>query len=157
MSEPHTQLWTDDTSTEFAIFLDSNIVIKTNQDVQFTKKIDESVCMQGYSYDWKHTLSQWVSFLFGNKYQLAPEKLHVSNSPTAAMESQDKKSTLRKIRIPRPRNYSKIPKTTKPELNQSSRQKLKPNLVKCNYCNLKYYIDEERVEHEKFWHADKIA
>lgn len=154
MSEPRIQLWTDDTTTEFAIFLDSNIVIKTNQDVQYTKKIDESVCMQGYTYDWKHTLSQWVNFLFANQFQLAPEKLHISNSPVIAVESvQDKKITLRKIRIPRPRNYSK----TKTKLNQASSQKVKPNLIKCNYCNLKYYIDEERTEHEKFWHADKIT
>lgn len=31
----------------------------------------------------------------------------------------------------------------------------KPEL-KCHFCNLKYCIEEERKEHEEFWHSDKI-
>ena len=28
--------------------------------------------------------------------------------------------------------------------------------LKCHFCNLKYCIEEERTEHEKFWHSNKL-
>jgi uncharacterized ferredoxin-like protein len=31
----------------------------------------------------------------------------------------------------------------------------KPGL-KCGYCNLKYCLEEERKQHEEFWHGNKI-
>ncbi len=68
MAEPRIQLWTDETEAEFAILLkNSHYVIKTNEKTAFTKMIDESAFMQGYSYDWKYTLSQWVNYHFGNQ------------------------------------------------------------------------------------------
>lgn len=67
MTEPSMQLWTDDTNNEFAIFLNSKYVIRTNQSANYTKVIDESPCMEGYTYDWKHTLSHWVNYHFGNQ------------------------------------------------------------------------------------------
>ncbi len=44
MSEPRIQLWTDNTNSEFAIFLNSKQVVRTGQDVKYTKMIDESPC-----------------------------------------------------------------------------------------------------------------
>ena len=67
MTEPSMQLWTDDTNNEFAIFQNSKYAIRTNQSTNYTKVIDESPCMQGYTYDWKHTLSHWVNYHFGNQ------------------------------------------------------------------------------------------
>lgn len=61
------KLWTDDANAEFAIFLNSKFVIKTNQNANYSKIIDESPCMQGYTYDWKHTLTHWVNFHYGNE------------------------------------------------------------------------------------------
>ena len=62
------QLWTDETQAEFAILLkNSHYVIKTNEKTEFTKMIDESAFMQGYNYDWKYTLAQWVNYHFGNQ------------------------------------------------------------------------------------------
>ena len=31
----------------------------------------------------------------------------------------------------------------------------KPGL-KCHFCNLKYCLEEERNEHEEFWHSNKL-
>jgi len=31
----------------------------------------------------------------------------------------------------------------------------KPGL-KCHFCNLKYCLEEERKEHEEFWHSNKL-
>ena len=31
----------------------------------------------------------------------------------------------------------------------------KPGL-KCHFCNLKYCLEEERKQHEEFWHSNKI-
>jgi len=31
----------------------------------------------------------------------------------------------------------------------------KPGL-KCRFCNLKYSLEEEREQHEQFWHSKKI-
>ena len=28
--------------------------------------------------------------------------------------------------------------------------------LKCHFCNLKYCLDEERKEHEEFWHGNKL-
>jgi hypothetical protein len=67
MTEPSMQLWADDTNNELAIFLSSKYVIRTNQSANYTKVIDESPCMEGYTYDWKHTLSHWVNYHFGNQ------------------------------------------------------------------------------------------
>jgi hypothetical protein len=67
MTEPSMQLWTDHTNNEFAILLNSKYVIRTSQNANYTKMIDESPCMQGYTYDWKHTLSHWVNYHYGNQ------------------------------------------------------------------------------------------
>lgn len=154
MAEPRIQLWTDDTNSEFAIYLNSDYVIRTNQKIKYTKMIDESVCMQGYNYDWKHTLTQWVTFLFGNNLQISPEKFEISGSPLDLIESTEtKKKNIQKIKYPRKALLIK----SRQKLEVNPRPALKPKLLKCTFCNLKYYIDEERIEHEKFWHSDKIA
>jgi hypothetical protein len=63
--------------------------------------IDESVCMQGYNYDWKHTLTQWVTFLFGNNLQISPEKFEISDSPLDLIEStKTKEKIFRRSSIP---------------------------------------------------------
>lgn len=154
MAEPRIQLWTDDTNSEFAIYLNSDYVIRTNQKVKYTKMIDESVCMQGYDYDWKHTLTQWVTFLFGNNLQITPEKFDISKLREAIIDRSDtKRQNLPKIKYPK----STLMMKSRKKLEVSSRSALKPKLIKCTFCNLRYYIDEERIEHEKFWHADKIT
>ena len=153
MSEPRIQLWTDDTSSQFAIFLNSKYVIRTDEKAKYSKLIDESVCLHGYDYDWKHTLSQWVTYLFGNKLSL-PDKLHISNLQQRVVESDKNKKESKHVHIPRPH---KLPKnSTKESKTQAkAKSKSKPAVIKCNFCNLKFCIGEERNEHEKFWHASE--
>jgi hypothetical protein len=150
MSEPPIQLWTDDSNSEFAIFSNSNYMIRTNANVNYTKLVDESVCMQGYNYDWKHTLSQWVNFHFGNQLNL-PDNLDVSNFQRVSSGVQEKRKTER-VRIPRPHNLHR-----ETERISKLERKSKPKLLKCTFCNLKFCINEERDDHEKFWHNNKLA
>jgi hypothetical protein len=102
MFKPRIQLWTDDSSSEFAIFINSNCTIRTNQEVKYTKIVDESVCLQGFSYDWKHTLSQLVTYLFGNQIAL-PDKLGISILQQVAVTDQNK-NELKRVRVPQPHN-----------------------------------------------------
>lgn len=149
--ENQIQLWTDETNTEFAIFLEnSHYLIRTNQVGKYTRMVDESPYVDGYSYDWKYTLSQWVSYHFGNHLQLLSHNLDLShNQPLQASETKEKEKEKTGIRIKITRIYN-IFRRLRPE------PKLKPKLLKCHFCNLKYYMDEELKEHEKFWHSDKF-
>jgi hypothetical protein len=108
MTEPSMQLWADDTNNELAIFLSSKYVIRTNQSANYTKVIDESPCMEGYTYDWKHTLSHWVNYHFGNQVTV-----NFANASTV----DNPKSEFVDVQI------------------------------------LKYFLEEERRDHEKFWHS----
>jgi hypothetical protein len=147
MVESRIQLWTDDTQAEFAILLkNSHYVIKTNEKTEFTKMIDESALMQGYNYDWKYTLAQWVNYHFGNQ-------LLVKISETASIlnpKPQQEQVLAKGITylLPRPRPTSTI---------TESGLVVKPKVLKCHFCNLKYCLDDERKQHEEFWHSDKIS
>ncbi|HEY7109644.1 MAG TPA: hypothetical protein VH415_09470 [Nitrososphaeraceae archaeon] len=155
MSEPRIQLWTDDSSSQFAIFLNSKYVIRTDEKAKYSKLIDESVCLQGYDYDWKHTLSQWVMYLFGNKLSL-PDKPQISSFQQSIVESDKNKKKSKHFHIPRPhnlpKNSNKISKT-----QSQAKSKSKQAVIKCNSCNLKFCIEEERDEHERFWHSRELT
>jgi hypothetical protein len=152
MSEPRIQLWTDDADSEFAIFLNSNYMIRTTSKVKYTKLIDESICLQGFNYDWKHTLSQWVNYLFGNQLTL-PHEIEISNSQQGLtggtkIEPKHEHKTSK--------HYSLLTRSNKKRLSKP-KPKLKPKLIECHFCKLKFFIDEERNEHEKFWHSAKLT
>lgn len=149
MSEPRIQLWTDDANAEFAIFLNPKFVIKTNQKANYTKMIDESPCMQGYTYDWKHTLTHWVNFHYGNE-------VSVNISDVSPVDIQE--SPIQTQRKPKPKAIRyHILRHSKPNIsNMKSKTKLEPELLKCHFCNLKYIMEVERKEHEKFWHGNKL-
>lgn len=149
MAEPSIQLWTDEAEGEFAILLkNSHYVIKTNEKTEFTKMIDESAFMQGYSYDWKYTLSQWVNYHFGNQ-------VLVNISETTSIltpEPQKQKITKNQKGM---KYYLLRSKPTSPIID--STLELKPKGLKCHFCNLKYCLDDERKQHERFWHSDKLT
>lgn len=154
MTEPRIELWSDESDTEFAISMtpesDSNpshtYVIKTNDRASYSKKIDESVCMDGYTYNWKHTLAQWVQFHFGNQIVL--------NIPDSTIEHQP-------VKRPEPKrtkfrtSYIKPTKPSKIINKPRQRMGISQGVLKCHYCNLKYCLEEERKQHEEFWHIDK--
>jgi hypothetical protein len=156
MTEPSMQLWTDDTSNEFAIFLNSKYVIRTNQSANYTKVIDESPCMQGYTYDWKHTLSHWVNYHFGNQVTVnIANASTVDNSKTEFLDVQTLKGPDSKLKAEAKVRRLHLTYFDHPKNKSESKAKIKPKTetLKCHYCNLKYFLDEERKEHEKFWHS----
>jgi hypothetical protein len=146
MTENALQLWADDTNSQFAIFLkDSHYVVKTDQNSVYTKIVDESPCLEGFSYDWKYTLSHWVSYFFGN--QVVINNFLIPDVQPQA-KNQNKEKSKEYLKVPRP-YISKAPKL-KPELIT------KPKLLKCRFCNLKYSVEGEREDHEKFWHSEQF-
>jgi hypothetical protein len=156
MTEPSMQLWTDDTSNEFAIFLNSKYVIRTNQSANYTKVIDESPCMQGYTYDWKHTLSHWVNYHFGNQVTVnIANACTVDNSKTEFLDVQTLKGPDTKLKAEAKVRRLHLTYFDHPKNKSESKAKIKPKTetLKCHYCNSKYFLDEERKEHEKFWHS----
>jgi len=136
MTENEIQLWTDDTFSQFAISFNSDLIVKTDEDVSYIKMIDATSYVTGYDINWHYTLAQWVIYYFSDKYVT-----HVRGSgeqPNAFVSQYSDKS----------RFVGKIGRKLK-------EAKQKP-VLKCHFCNLKYCIEEERLEHEKFWHSDKL-
>jgi hypothetical protein len=148
MTETQIQLWAYETNMEFAIFVEnSHYVVRTNQQGNYTRMVDESPYVDQYSYDWKCTLSQWVSYHFGNQLQVLPYNLdrsviHLFEVSDIEEEEEEKNGIRIKTASLRD-TFSK----SRPE------PKLNPKLLKCHFCNLQYYMDEELREHEKFWHT----
>jgi hypothetical protein len=52
------ELWVDDTDTEFAILLDSQVVTATCEKVKLTKKVDHAYYLVGRDIDWKYTIAK---------------------------------------------------------------------------------------------------
>jgi hypothetical protein len=157
MTEPRIELWSDESDSEFAISLtplngrgsSPTFVIKTNDKASYSKKIDESVFMDGYTYNWKHTLAQWVQFHFGNQF--------VVNIPDSTIEHEYvnvKRPEPKRTRF-RP-HYLKLAKPSKIHTKPKPRSGISQGVLKCHYCNLKYCLEEERKQHEKFWHSNKL-
>jgi hypothetical protein len=142
------ELWADNTLSEFAIICDSKFVIRTKEQGEYTKMIDKSKFIDGYELNWGYTLSQWVVFYLANNYakiltgsnrdksefklegNLNEQNVHADMDSGLSWLSQREKIRTRKVQ----------PKAT----------------LKCHFCNLKYCLEEERIDHEQFWHREKI-
>jgi len=110
--------------------------------------IDESALMQGYNYDWKYTLAQWVNYHSGNQVLV---KISETASILNPKPQQEQVLSNRKgITYILPRSKPTSPIT-------ESGLELKPKGLKCHFCNLKYCLDDERKQHEEFWHSDKLS
>ena len=135
MTENEIQLWTDKTFSQFAISINSQIIVKTDENVSYTNMIDETSYVTGYDINWHYTLAQWVIYYFSDKYIT---QVKSSSDQPRAFVSQN----TNKLRF-----VGRIGRKAK------ARQKAE---LKCHFCNLKYCIEEERSEHEKFWHSKKL-
>lgn len=143
------QLWTDDTISEFAIIYRSRVVIRTKENVQFTKKIDESPYTEGYEINWGHTLSQWVVFYLANKYA---KILLGSNQGKSEFKLElDSKNPEIDSEVDNRLSWSYSPRVK----SKIKTIQQKP-VLKCHFCNLKYCLEEERKDHEEFWHSEKL-
>jgi hypothetical protein len=138
MAEGRMELWSNNLLSDFAIKIDSQIIVKTSDNAELINLIDKSPYEDGYDNDWHYTLAQWVTLYLSNKYliSLAIQK----QFQTTDKDDYDTS----------PRRYesfeSKPRKQTRP----------KP-ILKCHFCNLKYCFEKERKDHEEFWHSDKLS
>lgn len=103
--------------------------------------------MDGYTYDWRHTLAQWVQFHFGNQPTVRIPDSAIAHESVSTPEPKLKRPGFRKSFFKLNRRRNKSAKQARTGISQGE--------LKCHYCNLKYCLEEERTEHEKFWHNDK--
>ena len=134
------ELWSNDILTEFAIKLNSIVVVMTSNNLDAMGKIDVCPYRPGYEFDWHYTLSQWVVCYLANKFTVL---LDSKRSIQKEFDIRDEEIELRS-------NHS-----VNPTIKVRNKLPPKPGL-KCHFCNLKYCLEEERKQHEEFWHRNKV-
>jgi hypothetical protein len=140
MSQERMELWSNDMLTEFAIKFNSIIVVTTSNNPGAMGKIDECPYRSGYEFDWHYTLSQWVVYYLANKFTLLLDsKISIHKEFDVRDQEIDVSS------------YHPVD----PTIKVRNKPPPKPGL-KCHYCNLKYCLEEERKQHEEFWHSNKL-
>jgi hypothetical protein len=143
MSQERMELWSNDRLTEFTIKLNSIAVVTTSDNPDTMTKIDECPYRSGYEFDWHYTLSQWVVYFLANKF-------------TALLDS---KTSIQKEFNIRDDEDSEVDVSLYIPVNRAIKVKNKPPPkpgLKCHFCNLKYCLEEERKQHEEFWHGNKL-
>ena len=135
------ELWSNNNLTEFAIKFNSIFEVSTSDGPETMTRIDECPYRSGYEFDWHYTLSQWVVYFLANKF-------------TALVDS---KTPIRKEFDIRDEDDNEIYSSYNVSLviKVKSKPPPKPGL-KCHFCNLKYCLEEEREQHEEFWHSNRI-
>ena len=106
-------------------------------------KIDECHYRPGYEFDWHYTLSQWVVYFLANKFTVL----------------LDSKTSIQKEFDIRDDEDGDVDVSSYPPVNRAIKVKNKPPPkpgLKCHFCNLKYRLEEERKQHEEFWHSHKL-
>ena len=101
-----------------------------------------NVLIDGYEFDWQYTLSQWVVYYLANKFTVL----------------LDSKTSIQKEFNIRDDDDSEVYSLYTPvslAIKVKNKPPPKPGL-KCHFCNLKYCLEEEREQHEEFWHSNKI-
>jgi hypothetical protein len=143
MSQERMELMSNIRLTEFTIKLNSVTVVTTSNNPDTMTKIDECPYRSGYEFDWHYTLSQWVVYFLANKF-------------TALVDS---KSSLQKEFDIRDEEDIEVDVSLYSPVNRAFKVKNKPPPkpgLKCHFCNLKYCLEEERIQHEEFWHGNKL-
>jgi hypothetical protein len=137
------QLWSNGNLSEFAIQFKSEFVVKTSENANFDRVIDEVPYIRGCDFDWRYSLSEWVIFYLSNKYAglLNSRKANADKEFKLQFDLEDESNVSVHVGDVK----SKVPHKPAP----------KPTL-KCHFCNLKYCLDEERNAHEEFWHQNKL-
>ena len=143
MSQERMELWSNDRLTEFTIKLNSVTVVTTSNGQNTMTKIDECAYKSGYEFDWHYTLSQWVIYFLANKFTaLLDSKSSLQKEFNIRDEGEANEVDVKYLPVNRPIKVRNKPPP-------------KPGL-KCHFCNLKYCLDEERIQHEEFWHSNKL-
>src|SRR4029078_820217 len=139
MSQERMELWSNDSLTEFAIKFNSIFEVTTSDDPEKMTMVDVCLYRSGYEVDWHYTLSQWVVYFLANKFTGLVD-------PQVQKEFDIRDEDDNEI-------YSSYDVGV--AIKVKNKQTPKPGL-KCHFCNLKYCLDEERKQHEEFWHVNKI-
>jgi hypothetical protein len=143
MTRERMELWSNDNLSEFSIKFKSATVVTTSSSPNvMVKMIDECPYKEGYNWDWHFTLSQWVVYYLANKF-------------TVILDSNVRKQ--KDFKIQGEDNQSDVSAFTR--VDNSIKMKTKPSPrpgLKCHFCNLKYCLEEERKQHEEFWHRNKL-
>ena len=140
MSQERMELWSNDILTEFAIKFNSIFEVTTSDDPETMTKIDECPYRPGYELDWHYTLSQWVVYYLANKFTVLLD----------SKSSIQKEFNIRDEEIDVRSHYP-----VNPTIKLRTKPPPKPGL-KCHFCNLRYCLEEERKQHEEFWHSNKL-
>jgi hypothetical protein len=140
MNQERMELWSNGILTEFAIKFNSVIVVTTSNNPQAMGKVDECPYRPGYELDWHYTLSQWVVYYLANKFTVLLD----------SKSSIQKEFNIRDEEIDVRSHYP-----VNPTIKLRNKPPPKPGL-KCHFCNLKYCLEEERKQHEEFWHSNKL-
>jgi hypothetical protein len=143
MSQERMELLSNDRLTEFTIKLYSVTVVTTSNNPDTMTKIDECPYRSGYEFDWHYTLSQWVVYFLANKFTALVDS---KNSLQKEFDIRDEEDIEVDVSLYSPVNRAFKVKNKPPP---------KPGL-KCHFCNLKYCLEEERIQHEQFWHGNKL-
>jgi hypothetical protein len=133
------QLWSNDNLSEFAIIFESKILARTNVKATYVKLVDELIVRNWYDSDWRYTLSQWVVFYLSHKY---------------SSDFRSDKTRKQEVNGVKSKNYQNLKYEFILALPAKSKRTPRPT-IKCTFCNLKYHKDEQRKQHEEFWHKNK--
>ena len=143
MSQERMELWSNDSLTEFAIKFNSIFEVTTSDDPEKMTMVDVCLYRSGYEVDWHYTLSQWVVYFLANKFTALLDSKTSLQKEFDIREDEDSEVD---VSLNIPVNHAIKVKTKQPP---------KPGL-KCHFCNLKYCLEEERKQHEEFWHSNKL-
>jgi hypothetical protein len=143
------QLWSNSDETEFAIRLFADRIgfrASTNERADFVKVVDETYATDDEYIDWPFMLAKWISSwkegfrhtALAQELKLHEAKSKVGHGFATALVSREK----RKARRPK-----------KKKRRKAGRMKLD---VKCDFCNLMFYDDAERLAHQREWHKGEL-
>ena len=143
MSQERMELWSNDILTEFTIKLNSVTVVTTsNNPDTMTRSMNVLIDLAMNSIGTIRFLSGlftiWqTNLLFYWTLQTFPQK---------EFNIRDDEDSEVDVSLYPPVNHANKVKNKRPP---------KPGL-KCHFCNLKYCLEEERKQHEEFWHGNKL-
>ena len=143
MTRESMELWSNDNLSEFSIKFNSATVVTTSNSPDVMVKMNnECSYKEGYNWDWHFTLSQWVVYYLANKFTLILDS-KVRKQKEFEIQGEDNESDVSV--------FTRVDNSIKMKIKSSPRPGLK-----CHFCNLKYCLEEERKQHEEFWHSNKL-
>ncbi|MEO9363690.1 MAG: hypothetical protein ABI348_07300 [Nitrososphaera sp.] len=144
------QLWSNSGETEFAIRLSADEIgfrASTDERADFAKVVDETYATDDEYIDWPFMLGKWVSsWKEGFRHSSLAQELKLREAKKSKA-SHD----FATANISREKQKSR---RSKKKRRKAGHKKLD---IKCDFCNLMFYDDAERLAHQKEWHKDRLS